>query len=109
MSKIISVKKSETKSVYLLTKNNKFYAKMSKVLLRLGLEEWDFPIGFPEGLSEGEESIDLENSFDFFDEIEGKTYNLMLIYGKDKIFLIFTADINKSNDFNIIFNKVFSF
>ncbi len=119
MSKILAVDKSNTRTIYTLSKNYRFYKQITKTLKSLGFDNHNLPVDFPALLTEGEEPTDLKKRIDSFDsarlnlsEDDNEDKNgksILFIYGKDKIFLIIHSEEQFMEDFNKEFNKNFSF
>lgn len=106
MSKFIGIKKTENKSIYILSKDNDFLKQMTDVLIRLGLHE-QIPEDFPCNLSNEEEVINLDEKNDFYHSIEGDTYDINIIYANKKIFVICNSDKESIETFNDIMNSYF--
>ena len=107
MSKLLAVDKSETSTIYTLSKDNQFYKQMSKVFKNIGFENHNLPVDFPDNLSDGEKPLDLKKEFDYFENIREKEESIILVYGKNKIFLIIHSKQKFMKTFNKEFNKIF--
>ena len=66
MSKILAVDKSNTRTIYTLSKNYRFYKQITKTLKSLGFDNHNLPVDFPALLTEGEEPTDLKKRIDSF-------------------------------------------
>ena len=109
MGKLLAVDKSDTRTIYTLSKDNRFYKQITKILKNLGFEDHNLPVDFPATLSKGEEPVNLKKRVDCFDSARLKEESILFVYGKDKIFLIIHSKEQFMKDFNKEFNKVFSF
>jgi hypothetical protein len=109
MTKILAVNKRENKVIYTFSKDNQFYKKITKTLLATGLSKDELPPNFPAILNEQENSLNLEEKSDFYEETSMSPFDLTLVYGKDKIFAIAKAEKSLIKKFNEQVNNQFCF
>ena len=108
MSQIKGVNKSETKVIYTISKDNDFFKQMTKVLLKLGLEN-KLPAEFPTEVETDEDLIDLTSKNDFYNESRTEDKDITMVYGNKSIFVIAIGTEKFIVEFNKYFNEVFSF
>lgn len=109
MAKILGIKKSETQTIYTFSKDWNFFEKFEKILFDLGFKSYELPCSFPSNLGINEKRQDLTKICDVYDSISNKTYSLLVIYGKDKLFLIINAKDKNMKKINEMINKTFEF
>lgn len=76
--------------IVIFEKKNEFFDKFSKLLIELGFKK--LPPNFP---SKNNKATDLTENVDFWENCSELNINIVIIYGKNKIFCIIDGNTDK--------------
>lgn len=104
--KILSISKNEKRSIYSVAKSQGFWKKGRELLKNLGVyEEAADCFGFKDN-SKSEINIKKQIDLRYNFEVD-KDSDIDLIFGKRKIFIIFSYDKDRQQKFSRIIEEVF--
>ena len=105
MSKIMGVQKTSNASIYIFTKDEDFFSKILRFLIELGLKDAEGSLG-----EYVNDKLTFPNPIRLIDvrkQIKNENYDVHLIFGYKRIFMIISSKENRQKEISNILFKYF--